>query len=190
MPVIGASSKTSRILDALRPRLDALYRLCGLIAAAFLLLLLLIIIAQMVARWSGHVFVGATGYAGYCMAGSVFFALAHTLDRGAHIRVNLLLSRLGSASRRWLQAWCFGIGSLIAIHFAVYAIRATWWSWKLGDISQGQDAWPLWIPQMSMAFGTIVFSIALVDRFLSIVLAGQPGEDDGGSLPQDETRDR
>ncbi|WP_051482913.1 TRAP transporter small permease [Thioalkalivibrio sp. HK1] len=190
MPIIEASSKASRILDALRPGLDTLYRLCGLIAAAFLLLLLLIIVAQMVARWSGHVFVGATGYAGYCMAGSVFFALAHTLDRKAHIRVNLLLLRLASGPRRWLQAWCFGIGSVIAIHFAVYAIRATWWSWKLNDISQGQDAWPLWIPQLSMAFGTVVFSIALVDRFLSIVFAGQSGEDDDEPSPQDESRDR
>ncbi|MBF2760301.1 MAG: TRAP transporter small permease [Ectothiorhodospiraceae bacterium AqS1] len=178
MSAIGASSKASRLLDALRPRLDALYRLCGLIAAAFLLLLLLIIIAQMAARWSGHVFTGATGYAGYCMAGSVFFALAHTLDRGAHIRVNLLLLRLAPGPRRWLQAWCFGIGSAIAIYFAVYATRATWWSFKLNDISQGQDAWPLWIPQLSMALGTIVFSIALVDRFCSIVFAGRSGEDD------------
>ncbi len=179
MPSVGSPSKTSPILCALRPRLDALYRACGLIAAAFLLLLLVIIVAQMVSRWSGHVFTGATYYAGYCMAGSVFFALAHTLDRGAHIRVNLLLLRLPPGPRRWLQAWCFGIGSLIAIFFAVYAVRATWWSWKLNDISQGQDAWPLWIPQLSMALGTSVFSIALVDRFLSIVLAGQSGEDEG-----------
>ena len=91
---------------ALRSSLDALYRLCGAAAACFLVLLLAVIVAQMAARWTGHTFPGATSYAGYCMAASAFFALAYALDHGAHIRVNLLLSRLGSA-RRWGELWCF-----------------------------------------------------------------------------------
>jgi Tripartite ATP-independent periplasmic transporters, DctQ component len=81
----------------LRPWLDRLYDLCGGLAALFLIVLLLIIVAQMAARWSGQQFPGSTDYAGYCMAAASFLALAHTLNRGAHIRVALLLTRLG----RW-----------------------------------------------------------------------------------------
>ena len=157
----------------LRTSLDALYRLCGVIAAGFLVLLLAIIVAQMMARWTGYTFPGATSYAGYCMAASSFFAMAYALNHGAHIRVTLLLLRMGSA-RRWGEFWCFGIGSAIAVYFACYAIKTTYWSWKLNDVSQGQDAWPLWIPQIPMSAGIVVLAIALVDHLAQILFVGLP----------------
>jgi TRAP-type C4-dicarboxylate transport system permease small subunit len=156
---------------ALRPWLDRLYDLCGAIAALFLILMLLIIVAQMAARWTGQQFPGSTDYAGYCMAAASFLALAHALNRGAHIRVALLLTQLG----RWRRAgelWCFGIGSALGAYFAFYAIKAVRVSYRLHDVSQGQDATPLWIPQLAMAFGTTLLAIALVDRFLQIAFGG------------------
>ena len=161
------------INQVLRRYLDTLYRYCGFIAGGFLVLLLCIIVMQMVARWIGWVFPGATHYAGYCMASSTFFALAYTLNYGAHIRVKLLLACLGDA-RRSGEFWCLVIGSTIATYFAYHAVSATFWSWKLHDISQGQDAWPLWIPQLSMSIGTIVFAITLIDRCLYTLLYGIP----------------
>jgi TRAP-type C4-dicarboxylate transport system permease small subunit len=170
---------------ALRLWLDRLYDLCGAIAALFLILLLLIIVAQMTARWTGRQFPGSTDYAGYCMAAASFLALAHALHRGAHIRVALLLTRLG----RWRRAgelWCFGIGAALGCYFAFYAIKAVRISYQLNDISQGQDATPLWIPQLAMALGTTLLAVALVDRFLRITLGGswqldEPPERDHGA---------
>jgi TRAP-type C4-dicarboxylate transport system permease small subunit len=155
----------------LRPWLDRLYDLCGAIAALFLILLLLIIVAQMTARWSGQQFPGSTDYAGYCMAAASFLALAHSLNRGAHIRVALLLTKLGRW-RRIGELWCFGIGAALGCYFAFYAIKAVRVSYQLNDISQGQDAMPLWVPQLAMAFGTTLLAIALVDRLLRIVFGG------------------
>jgi TRAP-type C4-dicarboxylate transport system permease small subunit len=156
---------------ALRPWLDRIYDACGAIAALFLFALLAVIVLQMLARWSGQRFPGSTDYAGYCMAAASFFALAYTLDRGAHIRVALLLTRLG----RWRRAgelWCSGIGSALACYFAYYAIKAVLVSYQLNDISQGQDATPLWIPQLGMAIGGTLFALAMVDRFLQVALGG------------------
>jgi TRAP-type C4-dicarboxylate transport system permease small subunit len=158
-------------VNPLRRGLDTFYTACGGLAAVFLLIMLVIIVAQMVARWSGNTFPGSTDYAGYCMAAASFFAFAYALNHGAHIRVNLLLSRLG-AKRRWGELWCFGIGAALATYFAFYAIKATYWSYKLNDISQGQDAWPLWIPQIPMAFGTSVLALAMTDHFLRILFFG------------------
>ena len=171
---------------ALRPWLDRLYDACGAIAALFLLTLLAVIVLQMAARWSGRQFAGSTDYAGYCMAAASFFALAYALNRGAHIRVSLLLTRLG----RWRRAgeiWCFGIGAALACYFAFYAIKAVHVSYQLNDISQGQDATPLWIPQLVMAIGGTLFAIALVDRLLRIAAGGdwqlgQPLDDDPQSI--------
>jgi TRAP-type C4-dicarboxylate transport system permease small subunit len=127
----------------------------------------------MLARWTGNVFPGATEYAGYCMAAASFFALAYALNHGAHIRVNLMLSKLGRW-RRFGELWCFGIGTALSCYFAYYAIKATYWSRKLHDISQGQDATPMWIPQLAMAIGTTVLALALADHLVRILWGGMP----------------
>jgi TRAP-type C4-dicarboxylate transport system permease small subunit len=152
-------------LRLLRRGLDALYLACGVIAAACLCGILAIIAAQMLARWSGHVFPGATAYAGYAMAASSFLALAHALNRGAHIRVGILLT-LAPHRRRWIELWCFGVGAILGWFLARYTVKAVYWSWKLGDVSQGQDATPLWIAQAPMAIGATVFALCLTDHLV------------------------
>lgn len=167
-----------RLGNALRPWLDRLYDACGALAGLFLVTLLLVIVLQMAARWSGHQFPGSTDYAGYCMAATSFFAMAYALNRGAHIRVSLLLTKLG----RWRRAgeiWCFGIGAALACYFAYYAIKTVHVSYQLHDISQGQDATPLWLPQLVMAFGGTLLALALVDRFVRVALGGDWRLDDG-----------
>lgn len=145
--------------------LDKLYRACGALAGVCLLALLAVIVMQMAARWLGFRFPGSTAYAGYLMAGASFFALGYAFAHGAHIRVNLLLAKLG-VRRRLGEIWCLAVGGGLAIYFAWFAIKANYLSWRIGDIAQGQDATPLWFPQLAMSAGATVFAIALLDRLL------------------------
>ena len=131
----------------------------------------MLISIQMIARWTGMTFPGGTNYAGYLMAASSFCAFAYALNNGSHIRVNLLLGAMGK-SRRWGEVWCFAIATVLAIYWARYAVKTVFWSYKLNDISQGQDATPMWIPQSAMAFGSIVFAIALADNLVRVTLRG------------------
>ena len=158
----------------LRRGLDVLYFAGGAIAAGFLVVLLVLIVLQMAARWSGFGFPGSTEYAGYAMAGASFFALAHTLNRGGHIRVSLLLSRLGRF-RYFGEVWCFAVGAALSSYLAWFAIRGVVWSHRLGDVSQGQDATPLWIPQLAMAAGSLLLAIAFSDHLVRLVLFGSHG---------------
>ncbi|SDU27349.1 TRAP transporter small permease [Stappia sp. ES.058] len=158
----------------LRRFLDGLYLLGGALAALSLVTILAIIMGQMVARWTGLTFPGATSYAGYAMAAASFFAFAHALNHGAHIRVSILLNALGTR-RRWLEIWCFAIGTALAWFVARYAIKATYWSWKFNDLSQGQDATPLWIPQTAMAIGAVLLAIAMTDHFVRVLFLGNAG---------------
>jgi TRAP-type C4-dicarboxylate transport system permease small subunit len=162
------------MLRVIRRTLDALYLAGGALGALFLVAILVLIVLQMAARWTGQVFPGGTDYAGYCMAASSFLALAYALNHGAHIRVSLMLSALGRW-RRFGEIWCFGVAAVIATYFARYAIKATWWSNKLGDVSQGQDATPLWIPQLAMSVGTVLLALALWDHLIRILFAGHEG---------------
>lgn len=158
-------------MRVVRATLDTIYNVCGFIAALFMLLILVTIVVQMVGRWTNIAMPGATNYAGYFMAGASFFALAYALNHGAHIRVSLLLTKLGRY-RRLGEIWCFGVATVLSTFFAVNAVEATWLSHKLNDVSQGQDATPLWIPQLSMSIGTVVLAIAMADHLVRVVFGG------------------
>ena len=167
----------ARSLRALRRILDGLYLAGGLAGAAFLVAILILVVAQMAARWTGHVFPGGPDYAGYAMAGASFLALAHALNRGAHIRVTLVLNSLG----RWrhlAEIWCYGAATVTAVFFARYAVKTNIWSYRLNDVSQGQDATPLWIPQIAMSAGACLFALALADQFIRVLLTRHGGVED------------
>ncbi|EIE49565.1 hypothetical protein C357_18742 [Citreicella sp. 357] len=154
--------------------LDTLYLIGGIIASVFLMAILSIIVLQMLARWTGHVFAGATDYAGYCMAAASFLAFAYALNHGAHIRVSLFLSALGR-HRWWGEVFCFGIGTAVATWFAWYAIRGNHISWRWTELSQGLDATPMWIPQLSMSIGAVLLAIAFWDNLVRLIFTGSHG---------------
>lgn len=171
----------------LRRTLDALYLAGGAAAAVFLVAMLVIICLQMGARWFGVSFPGSTSYAGYCMAAASFLALPYTLNRNGHIRVELMLGALGR-HRGWGELWCLGIGAGLASYFAWYSVRGLRTSIRFGDISQGQDATPLWIPQMAMVVGTVLLAICLWDNLLTRLATGRDnirGEGTAGHGRQD-----
>ena len=136
--------RAERLLSPVWRFLDRVYLASGVIAAGFMLLILLLIIAQMIARWTGLTFPGSTEYAGYAMAATSFFALAHALMRGAHIRVSIFLN-MNKFTRLWLDAAATLIAAIIATYFARYAIKFNILSKILNDRTQGQDFVPEWL---------------------------------------------
>jgi TRAP-type C4-dicarboxylate transport system permease small subunit len=135
---------------------------------------LLMVLLGIFGRIFGFQVRGSDAYAGYCMAGAGFLALAHTLTRGEHIRVNLLLEHAGAAGRRVLERWSLGVAVLLSAAFAWFSVRLAWQSYTLHDISTGNDATPLWIPQLAMALGTVVFAIAFIDLLVLELLGKRP----------------
>lgn len=157
----------------LRRLLDGLYGVSSFFAALSLLAILALIVLQMTARWTGEVFPGAPEYVGYAMASASFLAFAGALNKGSHIRVSILLNALGGAKQRWLEIWCFGIGTAIAWYFVFYAQKFVYWSWKFKDISQGQDRTALWMPQSIMLIGAVILAIALTDNLVCLFIKGK-----------------
>lgn len=165
-----------KAIETWRLSLDRFYDAFGAIAAFFIVALFLIVLAQMVGRWFNFTVPGATNYAAYCLAAASFFALANTFRHGALIRMRILLD-LAPARARWLiELWCHAIGGGLAVYFLWYAIRGVQVSIKLNDISQGQDATPLWIPQIPLAVGSAVLVLAFLDRILVLLVTGQAAE--------------
>jgi TRAP-type C4-dicarboxylate transport system permease small subunit len=149
-----------------RKQLDALYDLAGYAAALFMVGTLASVLAGILDRYLALSIRGTDMYAGYCMAASGFLALAHTLKRGDHIRVTLILQKLTGKIRHRLEVWALSASTLLAALFAVYSVRLSYLSWEYHDISTGNDATPLWIPQLAMATGTIVLLLAFIDELM------------------------
>ena len=150
----------------MRAFLDRLYNAAGYLAALFLVGTLAMVLTGIAGRLLHFHVPGTDSYAGYCMAASGFLALAHTLKRGDHIRVTLILEHLGVRAQRGLELWALGAATVLAALFAYFSVRLAFQSWQFNDVSTGNDATPLWIPQMSMALGTVVLCIAFVDEFV------------------------
>lgn len=157
----------------LRKSLDRLYDVAAVGAALCLCAMLVVIVLQMVARWSSVAFPGSTSYAGYLMAAASFLAFAHTLNRGAHIRVSLLFNALAERPRFWAELWSLAIATAATVYLAYYSIKLVYWSRKLHDVSQGQDATPLWIAQLPVAIGAVLLAICLVDNLVTLLVAGR-----------------
>jgi TRAP-type C4-dicarboxylate transport system permease small subunit len=151
----------------LRRALDGLYDGAGYLAALFLIGTLVFVLIGISGRLLHFHVPGTDAYAGYCMAAAGFLALAHTLKRGEHIRVTLVIEHLSPGPRQVLERVALGAATLLAALFAFYSLRLAFQSWQFNDISTGNDATPLWLPQLAMAAGTLVLCIAFADEFIA-----------------------
>ena len=154
--------------------LDRVYLWCGYLAAASLAGIFVVTMAQILGRIVGINLRGATDYAGYLMAASAFLAFAHTLNRGAHVRIEIFLQLMGRY-RFWAECLAFALSSIIAFWFAWHCCLTVYWSYVLNDISQGLDATPVWIPQSTMALGASLLAIAVADHGLRLLMTGDHG---------------
>jgi TRAP-type C4-dicarboxylate transport system permease small subunit len=148
----------------LRRLLDRLYDGAAALAALFMVGLLAMVLVSIVSRLAHFHVPGTDSYAGYFMAASGFLALAHTLKRNEHIRVTLLLAALKGRARRALELWALAAATALAALAAFYSCRLVWVSRQFNDISTGNDATPLWIPQLAMAVGSLILVVALIDE--------------------------
>jgi len=156
----------------MRRILDGLYWTGGLLGCVFMVGIAAMITAQIVGRIAGFQVPSADDISGYFMGASTFFALAYALRRGGHIRVELLLQRLGRRSRQVFEVWCLGAASLLAGYAAWWCTFLTWESYELGDVSPGIVAIPLWLPQLAMCAGLILLTVAFVDDLVQVIRGG------------------
>jgi len=150
----------------MRSALNKLYDVAAWAAALMMIGTLLMVVLGMVDRYVTINFRGTDMYAGYCMASAGFLALAHTLKKNEHIRVTLLINSVPPAAKRVLELWSLAAAVMLSGLFCFYAIKLSYQSWDFHDISTGNDATPLWLPQIGMAAGTLVLLIAFIDELV------------------------
>lgn len=150
----------------MRKILNFIYTASAWLAGLGMIGVLAAVSFTIIGRFFGFPIGGVDSYAGYSMAGAGFLALASTLKHGEHIRVTLLLNSLHGQKQRALEIFALLVAVIISGFLAWYSIQLVYQSWLYQDISTGIDATPMWVPQISMAVGTVVFFIAFLDEFI------------------------
>jgi len=166
-----------------RSILDGLFRLSGYLAGFFLAAIGVLIVAQIVGRFIG-VAIDAIEVSGFCMAAATFFGLASAFKHGTHIRVNLLIRRFDGTAKKVSELWCTGIGALAAGYFSYQAIAMVWDTYSFGDMTKGLIIMELWIPQLAMASGAVILTLALADEFVLVLRGRDPSYENQDPLDQ------
>ena len=113
---------------------------------------------------------GLAEYSGYSMAASSFFALSYTFYDKAHIRITLFLEKLKPLNKKLAEIWCLFVATIFSGFLAFYFTKMTYISIKFEERSEGADEILIWIPQSSVALGSIIFFICVFHHLINSLL--------------------
>jgi TRAP-type C4-dicarboxylate transport system permease small subunit len=158
----------------MRKFLDSLYLGCGAIGASFIALIALLMVGQSVLREFGVKTGAVNDVVAWFCAAAAFFAMAHAFKHGDFVRVTLVLDKLNAKTRRVFEIASLAIGTLATAYLAYAACSFTLESYEFNDVAQGLLALPLWIPQTSFAFGSVLLFVAVFDELIIVLRGGVP----------------
>lgn len=174
----GAPQPLRTFLDGI----DTMGRLDGWMGAACLVALTCLMLGEVAVRALSDIFPWvpadipvAWEYSSYLMAAAFTFGAAMTLRAGGHIRVTLVLARVGPAVRRWMETVLAALGVGFTGFLAYAMVNFTWRSFASDQISISSGS-PLWIPQALVTFGICLLVLQFVARFFQAAF-GLPLED-------------
>ncbi|RXJ81969.1 TRAP transporter small permease subunit [Arcobacter sp. F2176] len=110
----------------------------------------------------------ADEYSGYLYLAAIFLGLAYTFNEDAHIRINILTSKMSQKSNRFIDIFA-GLITIAILVFALYrTILFTYDSYDMQMVSEGVSETPLYLTQLVMPLGISLFILAV----LTFVLKG------------------
>ena len=154
------------MLKTIDKNLRKLYNFSGFIASVFLIFVAIFILIGISSRIFNFYIRGLAEYSGYCMAAASFFALAYTFVEGGHIRITLFLEKTKNLKKYILELWCLSVASFFSGYLAFYFIKMLIISYKFQERSEGADEILIWIPQTSVAIGSLIFFICVFHQFI------------------------
>ena len=153
--------------------LENLAKACGVLAAVFLVVLALVILAQIIGRMFGWLIPSADDFAVWAMASSVFLGLPYAMLHGDHIRVTLVLQVLPKSLHYGYEILATLFALVVSVWGAYYCIIFVYESFIYNELAPGMVPVPMWMPQLGMPIGLVLFSLMLVRRLVMCV-RGQP----------------
>ena len=181
-PDASPNARAPQPLRAILDGIDQLGRLDGWIGGLCLAALTSLMIAEVVVRalsnvipWVPADIPVAWEYSSYLMAATFTCGAAMTLRAGGHIRVGLLLGRLGPGGRRWLELALALVGVVFVGFLALAMTSFTWEAFITGRTSETSGT-RIWLPTAAVTFGMALLCLQFIARAIQAAL-GLPLED-------------
>jgi TRAP-type C4-dicarboxylate transport system permease small subunit len=168
-----AANAVGRVLDAV----DRLSDWGAWASVACILGILALIVGEVAARnlFNRSIDV-AWEFSAFLMGAAFMLGAAYSLRTGAQIRVMVLLDHLPPAARRALDVAATLCCLAIAGYLTCALGQLTWLSWVRHSRSDKVSELPLWIAQLPLAVGALLFTLQSGARLLRLA-RGEPGED-------------
>ncbi len=133
------------------------------IASGLLIILVLLILLEIVLRYFFNTStMRADEYSGYLYLALVCFGFGYTFLRDGHIRITFLTAKISSKSSSLVDIFA-GVVTLALLGFIFYrTILLVWDSYQTGVVSEGVSATPLFIPQLALPIGVLLFMVSVV----------------------------
>lgn len=158
----------------MRRFLDRLYTASGVLAAVCLAFIGVMMLAQAFGRGAGILVRGADDIVAWLTAACAFLALGYTFRHGELVRVGLWIDMLSPRRRRMAELGALGVTALFALYMVWAISRFVYESWQFKELAQGLIAIPIWIPQASLAVGTVIFLVAVLDELARVIRGEKP----------------
>jgi TRAP-type C4-dicarboxylate transport system permease small subunit len=84
------------------------------------------------------------------------------------------VERLGAAARRRAEVVALAAAALCTGYMTWAITRFVFDSWKFNEVAQGLIKIPIWIPQLSLVLGVLIFLIAVLDELVTVWRGGKP----------------
>ena len=135
------------------------------LCAALILALCAIVLYEIAARYLfGAPTIWAQEISVYLLLACAFFGFAPTMHAGEHIRIDLLVKRLGANARSALElATCLAVAAFAAVA-AWGGYETVLQSLRYGRRSLTLLAVPVWIPQLVVPLGMLLLCAAALLR--------------------------
>ena len=133
------------------------------LAAVLLVSLTLLILTEIFIRYFFNLSTMiADEYGGYLYLALIFLGLAYTFNEDAHIRINILTSKMSEKSNRFVDVIA-GIITILILLFALYrTILFTYDSYSMEMVSEAVSATPLYLTQLVMPLGITLFLLVVI----------------------------
>jgi TRAP-type C4-dicarboxylate transport system permease small subunit len=158
----------------MRLLIDRVFQVTGAIAAFFVFSIFAVMIITSSMRMLGFNTGGSEDIVSWLTAAAAFFGMGQAFKNGDFVRVELLLSRMGPARRRFFELITLFAGCLFTGYISWSVSSYVWDSFKFNDLSQGIIVVPMWVPQLSIVIGSILLFLAFLDEFFRVVAGHKP----------------
>lgn len=132
------------------------------IASVLLISLVVLIMTEIIGR---HFFNTSTmiadEYSGYLYLASIFLGLAYTFENNAHIRINIITSKLSKRTNKYIDIFASFITSVVLIFILYRSILFTYDSYDMEMLSENVSETPLYLTQIVMPIGIILFILSV-----------------------------